>query len=171
MRKFCYSIILILTIVLTACVAFRLARYDADHLLPPLTVTDTVRYVDTIRYYNPVPVAVKPHGTAKVAVSKAYLMAVADSLPHIRADTAMRDSIDLDIPLRQMTYKGEGYTAYLTAAAGGLDSIVIQQRHDVVTIRNPPDRWHVGITAGYGTDGKGFSPFIGVGITYSLISF
>ena len=54
-----------------------------------------------------------------------------------------------------------------------LDSIRVFARTTTVTHRvwEPPKRWHIGVTAGYGYGAKGLQPYVGVGITYSIFSF
>ena len=147
------------------------------------TITDTVRYVDTIKYNEPAPVSVKPNGTTKVSVSVAHLKnalrnATLDTLPRIRADTfetilcdSNQDSVQIELPMLQSVYKDKGYTAYVSGVNARLDSIFIYPEREVITIRKPPKHWHIGISSGYGTTVQGFKPYIGIGITYSLISF
>lgn len=147
------------------------------------TITDTVRYVDTIKYNEPAPVSVKPNGTTKVSVSVAHLKnalrnATLDTLPRIRADTfetilcdSNQDSVQIELPMLQSVYKDKDYTAYISGVNARLDSIFVYPKREVITIRKPPKHWHIGISSGYGTTVQGFKPYIGIGITYSLISF
>ena len=91
MKKFLWGII---PVIILACVAFFLGKRTQRTGEKPLheTITDTVRYVDTIKYHEPAPVFVKSNGTTKVSVSVAHLKetlrnAMLDTLPRIRADT------------------------------------------------------------------------------------
>ena len=86
-----------------------------------------------------------------------------------------RDSMAVEIPITQKRYDGENYSAWVSGYAPQLDSIFVRGRTDVITIREtkPPNRWHIGVQcgAGFALKSRQIEPFIGVGITYSLISF
>lgn len=183
MKKFLWGII---PVVILACVAFLFGRATQSSRGKPLheTITDTVRYVDTIKYNEPALVSVKPNGTTKVSVSVAHLKnvlrnATLDTLPRIRADTfeqmllcdSNQDSVQIELPMLQSVYKDKDYTAYISGVNARLDSIFVYPKREVITIRKPPKHWHIGISSGYGTTVQGFKPYIGIGITYSLISF
>ena len=143
--------------------------------------SDTVVYHDTIPYYEPVAQIVKDNGKTQVSVSVRDLKEALSTLPPIRADTphdtamAMRgeqpDSIIIDMPSKQSIYKSDEYTAYVSGVNSRLDSIFVYPKHEIITISKPPNHWHIGITGGIGAANKGMSPFIGVGIMYSLFSF
>ncbi len=180
MKKFLWGIIPVVIL------AFLLGRTTHRSRGKPLyeTITDTVRYVDTIKYHEPAPVFVKSNGTTKVSVSVAHLKetlrnAMLDTLPRIRADTfeqtilcdSNQDSVQIELPMLQSVYKDKGYTAYVSGVNARLDSIFIYPEREVITIRKPPKHWHIGVSCGYGTTVQGFKPYIGIGITYSLISF
>ena len=177
MKKFLW---LIIAVIVSSCITFFLARgvkRDGQKSWHD-QMTDTITYRDTIPYYMPVPVHVKPNGKTKVTLSAKSLRAALDSLPHIRADTASvaslqeeSDSIQIEIPMSQSVYKGDDYTAYFSSVNGRLDSIFVYPKHEVITIKKPPKHWHIGISGGYGATAQGFKPYIGIGITYSLISF
>lgn len=180
MKKFLWGIIPVVIL------AFLLGRTTHRSRGKPLyeTITDTVRYVDTIKYHEPAPVFVKSNGTTKVSVSVAHLKetlrnAMLDTLPRIRADTfeqtilcdSNQDSVQIELPMLQSVYKDKGYTAYVSGVNARLDSIFIYPEREVITIRKLPKHWHIGVSCGYGTTVQGFKPYIGIGITYSLISF
>lgn len=86
-----------------------------------------------------------------------------------------RDSMAVEIPITQKRYEGENYSAWVSGYEPSLDSIFVSQRTDVVTIREkkPPNKWHIGLLCGVGYTfkSKQFEPFIGVGLSYSIISF
>ena len=183
MKKFLWGII---PVIILVCVAFFIGRatYHSRGKFLHETITDTVRYVDTIKYKEPTPVFVKSNGTTRVSVSVAHLKetlrnAMLDTLPRIRADTFeqkilcenYQDSVQMELPMLQSVYKDKEYTAYISGVNTRLDSIFVYPTHEVITIKKPPKYWHIGITGGYGATPKGGMPYIGVGITYSLISF
>lgn len=153
---------------------------------PHDTERDTITYVDTIAYYQPM---------AKDSASVRYITRV---LPVVRRDTIMayaerghardneentppqyssdeRDSTVVEIPIMQKHYEGEDYTAWVSGYQPNLDSIFVFPRTTIIreAVKKPPDKWHIGITGGYGYGIKSrqAEPFIGIGITYSLFSF
>ena len=85
------------------------------------------------------------------------------------------DSVRVIVPITQKRYEGDGYRVYVSGYEVNLDSVYVFQRIAVVHERSckPPDRWHIGITGGYGYGfkSKQAEPYIGIGITYSIISF
>ena len=85
------------------------------------------------------------------------------------------DSAAVEIPITQKRYDGEDYRAYVSGYEPNLDSIFVFPKTTVIHERSykPPNKWHIGITGGYGYGfkSKQAEPYIGIGITYSLISF
>ena len=92
------------------------------------------------------------------------------------------DSIIL--PVVQREYSDSLYTAWvsgilLDSISPRLDSVRVKEKTIYQTVmidRNIPckkKRWHVGVNAsyGYGFEHKKVEPFVGIGITYSLLSF
>lgn len=142
--------------------------------------TTRVTVVDTVCYLQPVPV------DSVVLTYKTVTLAKADKAePKIRADTQRvehylhgvslieQDSVKVVIPISQKMYKANDYTAWVSGYEARLDSVYVYPKHEYVTYKEkqPPKRWHVGITAGYGLCSLGMRPFVGVGLTYSLLSF
>lgn len=151
---------------------------------PPGTITDTTTYIDTIPYIEPAPVSTTPIGFISVTVPAPATHGHStslDSLPDIRADTTTQicatisadnpDSLTLQLPITQNVYEDEDYTAYVSGVYPRLDSIFVYPKREVVTIKKPPKRWHIGPTIGFGVTPKGLQPYIGISVTYSIISF
>ena len=85
-----------------------------------------------------------------------------------------RDSAIVQLPMIQRYYGDSTYEAWVSGPVNPqLDSIRVFARQTIITKREwkPPKRWHIGVTAGYGYGAKGFQPYVGVGITYSIFSF
>ena len=86
-----------------------------------------------------------------------------------------RDSMAVEIPIIQKRYDGDDYRAYVSGYEPNLDSIYVFPKTTVIHERSykPPNKWHIGITGGYayGFKSKQAEPYIGLGITYSIISF
>jgi len=85
-----------------------------------------------------------------------------------------RDSVIVELSMIQRHYADSTYEAWVSGPiAPRLDSVRVFAPTTIITKREwkPPKRWHIGVTAGYGYGAKGFQPYIGVGITYSIFSF
>lgn len=83
------------------------------------------------------------------------------------------DSVAVEIPIVQRHYRDSTYEAWVSGYEARLDSVRVFAPTTVITRREwkPPKRWHVGVTAGYGYGPRGVQPYVGIGITYSIISF
>lgn len=86
-----------------------------------------------------------------------------------------RDSMAVEIPITQKRYDGEDYRAYVSGYEPNLDSIFVFPKTTVIHERSykPPNKWHIGITGGYGYGfkSKQAEPYVGIGIMYSVFSF
>jgi hypothetical protein len=136
------------------------------------TVTDTITYVDTVKYFKPIPkeVRIARYETAKLPTATAgrevYFSTNNDTIQ-------ASDSVSVIVPINQSVYQDSTYTAWISGYHAQLDSIYVMSQRDVITIKEyrPPNRWHVGVAAGYGYTPRGFQPWIGIGLTYSILSF
>lgn len=72
------------------------------------------------------------------------------------------DSLDITLPRQQANIKTRQYEAYISGYQPRLDSITI------FSIIKKPQRWSLGIHAGYGITPSGTQPYIGIGISYRL---
>lgn len=84
------------------------------------------------------------------------------------------DSAIVELPIIQRHYADSTYEAWVSGPVDPrLDSVRVFVPTTIITKQEwkPPKRWHIGVSAGYGYGTKGLQPYIGVGITYSLISF
>ena len=162
-----------------------------------VSLCDTTMYVDTLVYYRPVPrdsavvryvtrwlaLAEKPDtdvsGTVAEKPDTDVSGTVADGpdtdVSGTVASNMPPDSVRVIVPITQKRYEGDGYRVYVSGYEVNLESVYVFQRTAVVHERScePPDRWHIGITGGYGYGfkSKQAEPYIGIGITYSIISF
>ena len=127
---------------------------------------DTVEVVrvDTFVVDRPVPVYRRTVDT--------LLLAVHDT-------TRLRDTLYMTLPREQVTYQDTTYRAWVSGYRPQLDSIRIfaPVRTVTVTERVPVEvarKWGIGVTAGYGltiSPQAQLSPYIGVGITYNLVTW
>lgn len=101
-------------------------------------------------------------------------------LPVPITDTLMlHDTVFVHLPIEQRQYSDPRYTAWVSGYRPHLDSIRIYQRTEFITKEiktvTKPKRWGIGLQAGYGVslhNGQLFpAPYIGVGLSYSIISW
>ena len=131
---------------------------------------DTVTLWDTIPHWYPVPVEVKPQKPQYKWLTK---------VEHTTDTLLMRDSVLVEVPVESKHYHDNEYDAWVSGYEPSLDSIKVYQRTEYITETitktiNPKRKpWGIGFHAGYGYDfkTKTASPFVGVGISYDIISF
>ena len=152
---------------------------------------DTTTYFDTIPYYQPVPkdsmvikyvtrtlpVKNRDNSTTNKSdtfLAEKYAQNNGENIPPLYASVDS-DSAAVAIPITQKRYEGDDYLAYVSGYEPNLDSIFVFPKTTVIRERSekPPNKWHIGITGGYGYGfkSKQAEPYIGIGITYSIISF
>lgn len=152
-----------------------------------IMTTDTIVKCDTIAYRLPVPTMPTGQlvGTVEVRVPTGCIKTGNAAQPPIRADTDTTkgnsenlvtngsDSATIELPVTQSVYESTDYKAYVSGVHAQLDSIFVYPKHEIVTIKEkqPPKRWHIGVTTGYGVGRTGLQPYLGIGLTYSLFSF
>ena len=136
---------------------------------------DTVFEQDTTTHINPSPV----DGTD---VRKEYHF-----LPMVRTerDTVLKtdtvklhDSVLVEVPITSKHYQAKEYDAWVSGYNQALDSIKVYQEKQIITekvtvTKTKRKPWGVGFHVGYGYDpvNKTASPFVGVGLSYDIISF
>jgi len=90
------------------------------------------------------------------------------------------DTLWLALPREQRTYGDTTYRAWVSGVEPSLDSIRIRQTVRVcyVTERMPVEvsrKWSLGVHAGYGAvlqqGGVTLSPYVGLGVSYNLLSW
>ena len=101
-------------------------------------------------------------------------------LPVPVTDTLMlHDTVFVHLPIEQRQYSDPRYTAWVSGYRPQLDSILIYQRTEYITKEiktvTKPKRWGIGLQVGYGVslhNGQIHpAPYIGVGLSYSLINW
>ena len=153
---------------IVGCIVGALLAYNSSYLkgLRGDVERDTivVTKTDTIRDTLPIPIKeeIMRYKTIKVRVDSL----ITDTI--VRCDTAF-----VTLPISQKVYQDSTYKAYVSGYDAKLDSINVYQRQSIVTVieRTKPKHWHLGISTGVGANHKGFTPYVGLGITYSIWSF
>ena len=161
--------ILVLGMLLGATVIARLFPNSRLHnTVCDAVVCDTTTVYDTIPYYKPVPKdsVIKKYITVKLPIAEPQ-----DSVIERQDSIVTKDSVKVQIPISQKVYQDSLYKAYISGYRAELDSIFIYNKETTITIKPKPQRWHIGVGAGYGMTPKGFQPYVGVTFSYSIFSF
>lgn len=165
----------------------------------PGTVSETREtYYDTIPYLAPMPKSELALGTLRYNLpTYCFLGGGAGGEPRQRGEDSIiverdtitipmygtgaggeprcsTDSVLVELPKIQRHYADSTYEAWVSGPLDPrLDSVKVFAPTTIITQREwkPPKRWHIGVTAGYGYGTKGFQPYIGVGVTYSIFDF
>lgn len=182
-------VIYLLLMVFCFAAGFFMSRQSSKSIIKDstaeITVEETSVSVDTVREILPKPTDEKPvrKETVILAVAeKAKNRKFADVeckeetdeiVNESEEDQTPGDSTAVELPVTQKYYKGEGYEIWVSGYAQQLDSAKIYNRTETIVARKekPPNRWHLGISVGYGMTPDGMQPFAGITLTYSLISF
>lgn len=125
----------------------------------PVASSDTIIVTDTVTIDKPYPV---------------YKEVIKDHYEYIPVtDTVtINDTVYVAMSRERVIYQDSLYRAVISGIYPTLDSISVYPKTTTITIRekSKAERWHLGIQSGIGYAGK-VSPYIGIGITYSLYSF
>lgn len=160
--KTLFWVTLAVTFILGLSVGFGLRGRRPARVPDPIVKTDTIYLRDTIKIDRPVPRIVK--------IVDTMLIPVIDTVH-------TRDSIFISIPREEKVYEDSTYRAVVSGYKPSLDSISVFRATEVITItetvRVPEKkRWGLGIQVG-GTylPKVGPTPYVGVGISYNLLTF
>lgn len=110
-----------------------------------------------------------PRPIAETPVRKMYVP--------VRDTVRVHDTTYVVLLRTQREYRDSLYAAWVSGYEPELDSLhlFIPEKTVTLTLREKPKHWHIGATAGYGAtlhdNTVSLAPYIGVGITYSIISF
>ena len=124
---------------------------------------DTVVYVDTVRYRQPVPVD---------SVVVRYVTARLPLAHRATPDTVrITDTVTVEVPISQQVYVDSTYRAWVSGYRAALDSIHVYPTTRIIRIqeRTRPKRWSVGPYVG--VDAISLRPSVGVSVQYSLWRF
>lgn len=90
----------------------------------------------------------------------------------------VHDTAFVSLPREEVEYRDSSYRAVVSGFRPRLEELDIYQKERVVTIQTEkvvtvPDkrRWGVGVQAGYGITPAGFQPYLGVGVSFDLVSW
>ena len=167
MKKRDIIYVLVILLLMMGMVHFLVKNVRLEVNQPSITA-DTITYVDTIPYYQPVPKdsVVLRYQTVKIPVQEK------DSV------TGNTDSIDVVLPIIQQEYRDSTYHAWVSGYLPRLDSIHVYGKNTIITktqtvtvTKYQTKRWGVGVQVGCGYDFRQISPYIGIGIQYNILNW
>lgn len=169
MRNFPYFLVLLAAVALSFVAGREFTRRRGTG-----PMTDTVRYVDTVRIAAP--------ATVRDSVIVRYItrrlpVACPDTMPHsvtaVGRDTLLpsTDSADVELPVVQRRYDHDLYRAYVSGYQPRLDSLILYQPREVVRIRDQLPRWSVGIGPGLSVGPGGVTPAVCLSVQWTLFRF
>lgn len=150
---------IVVAIIIGFLVGRRCPRNGAGETLTPRVDTLIVR--DTIKVTEP------------ISVTKW----VVDSVPYPVTDTIrMRDTLWVFLEREQVRWEDSLAVVYASGIDPQVDSVIHHTRDLIITKEIPviqvkKTRWGIGIQAGVGAGKEGLTPYLGVGVSYNLLSW
>lgn len=154
-RKILQTVGIVALVAVLVCLSFLVGRQRGQK--SPVTVvktrTDTLFICDTIRKDKPVFVYEK----------------ILDTVP-----VPVHDTLYVFLERTQRMYEDSLYRAWVSGIQPNLDSIEIYRTTTVIekeTVVPDRRRWGVGIQGGTALTPGGIQPYIGIGVSYNLITW
>ena len=128
---------------------------------PPIVKVDTLFIRDTIKVTEP----------------KFITKRVVDSIPYPVGDTIrMRDTLFMILEREQIRWEDSLAVVYASGVDPRVDSVIHFTQNQIITKEIPAiqvkrTRWGIGVQAGMGADKNGLTPYVGVGVSYNLLSW
>lgn len=113
--------------------------------------------------------------TFKVTEPNYVTKRVVDSIPYPVTDTLMlRDTLYVFLKREQIRWEDSLSVVYASGVMPQVDSVIHHTQSLIITKEIPAiqkTRWGLGVHAGYGISNKGLTPYVGVGVSYNIISW
>ena len=95
------------------------------------------------------------------------------SVEIVRNDTiVVRDTVRVAVPISRYTFADSLYKCEVEGYDVSLKRMEVYPKTIYRTnIVREPSRWGIGVQVGYGMSREGLSPYVGVGVSYNLITF
>lgn len=144
---------------LTFNIGRRVGRNDPQE--PQKPRVDTLFILDTIKVSEPVFVTRR----------------VVDSIPYPVTDTIrIHDTLFIFLERSQVTWQDSLARVYASGIDPHVDSVIHFTRQMVINNEIPViqvkrTRWGIGVQGGYGVGKDGLTPWVGVGVSYNLVSW
>ena len=127
----------------------------------PTIKVDTLVIRDTIKVTKPISVTKR----------------VVDSIPYPVTDTIrMRDTLFVLLERQQVTWEDSLARVYASGVNPQVDSVIHFTQDLIITNEIPviqvkKTRWGLGVQAGVGAGKDGLTPYLGVGVSYNILSW
>lgn len=150
-------------VALASCIGFMVGHRCTGNEPgePPATWVDTLVIRDTFKVTEPVFLTKR----------------VVDSIPYPVTDTIrMRDTLFVLLERQQVTWEDSLARVYASGVNPQVDSVIHFTQEMVITKEIPviqvkKTRWGIGVQAGAGVGKDGLTPYVGVGVSYNLLSW
>ena len=113
--------------------------------------------------------------TIKVTEAVSVTKRVVDSIPYPVTDTLMlRDTLYVFLKREQLRWEDSLSVVYASGVNPQVDSVIHFTRDQIITKEIPvikKTRWGLGVQAGVGAGKGGLTPYVGVGVSYNLLSW
>lgn len=115
--------------------------------------------------------------TFTVTEPKYITRRVVDSVPYPVTDTIrMRDTLFVLLEREQVTWEDSLARVYASGIDPHVDSVIHFTQEMVITKEIPviqvkKTRWGIGVQAGAGVGKDGLTPYVGVGVSYNILSW
>lgn len=158
-------ILLVLLVAVSTIIGFWLGRlYQCHHMRLNWAINakiDTLIARDTITLLKPISVTKR--------VVERELVRVTDTID-------VHDTLYVYLDREQIQWRDSLCEVYASGINPRVDSVRHYRESKIITIKTQPPvkvkaNWGVGLQAGYGASKDGLSPYIGVGLTYNILSW
>ena len=113
--------------------------------------------------------------TIKVTEAISVTKRVVDSIPYPVTDTLrMRDTLYVILEREQIRWEDSLSVVYASGVMPQVDSVIHHTENLIITKEIPvikKTRWGLGVQAGVGAGKGGLTPYVGVGLSYNLLSW
>lgn len=115
--------------------------------------------------------------TFKVTEPKFIIKRVVDSIPYPVTDTIrMRDTLYVILERQQVTWEDSLARVYASGVNPRVDSVIHFTRDQIIikeipVIQVKKTRWGIGVQAGATAGKDGVIPYVGVGVSYNILSW
>ena len=135
-------------------------RYPQNKPVEPIKErVDTLVIRDTIKVTEPIYVTKR----------------VVDSIPYPVTDTLrLRDTLYVILEREQIRWEDSLSVVYASGVMPQVDSVIHHTQSLIITKEIPvikKTRWGLGVQAGVGAGKGGLTPYLGVGVSYNLLSW
>lgn len=115
------------------------------------------------------------HDTIKVTQPISVTKRVVDSIPYPVVDTLrLRDTLFIYLPKEQIRWEDSLSVVYASGVMPQVDSVIHHVQSMIITKEIPvikKTHWGVGVQAGMGLGKGGLTPYVGVGVSYNILSW